>query len=312
MKKRLIIIIFLVVILGATLIVLFSDLWSSIDAGFEGILLESREEIDKIEVIGFIDSLAILKEGEEWHLNGEKLNALPVESLLYTTSKLRVSSILTSEEAVAQQNYVSLKFYEGKKLHSSFRFMEIRGKSIVYSEGGANAYMVELPGYDNITLRKVYSADPDHYRDHLLVSMLPDEIAEIEISPLYGSAFSVMQDSVSKLLVKDNDGKELAVSERKIRLLLSYFSAIRFEEYLPGEQFPADFDSLSPSAKIVIKDFAGIGHELKIYKWIKPGSDQADLFSALLLYDQDPQIMIVNYTYLDLLIRGLETYLPAQ
>ncbi len=73
-----------------------------------------------------------------------------------------------------------------------------------------------------------------------------------------------------------------------------------------------DLDPSSPSAKIVITDFAGVSHELRIYAWIKSGEDKADLFNALMKFDQDPQIMIVNYAYLDLLIRGLETYLPAQ
>lgn len=313
MKKRLFIIIFLVVISGGTVILLLNDPWSSLDAGFEGVLLESPENVDRIEVIGFPDTLAMLKMGDEWYLNGdEKLNSLPVESLLYTSSKFRLVSLLTSEEVAAQKEYVSLSFFEGRKLLSSFRFMVIRGKNVIYREGAANAYIVQLPGYNDLTLKKVYSADSDHFRDHLLVSMLPDEIAEIRIMPLHGSAFSVKQDSASRLEVKDLEGHEITISERKVRLLLSYFSAIRFEEYLGTEKIPADFDSSSPSAKIMVRDFGRGSRELEIFSWIKPGEDEPDLFNALVLFDEDPQLMIVNYTYLDLLIRGLEFYLPTQ
>jgi hypothetical protein len=313
MKKRLFVVIFLLLITAGTVIVLLSDPWSTVDEGFGGILLESPEKVDKIEVIGPLDTLSILKRGDEWHLNGEeKLNSLPVESLLYTTSKFRVLSILTTEEATAQQEFVKLRFYEGKKLLSTFRFMEIRGKNIVYRAGGANAYMVALPGYDDVTVKKVYTADPDHFRDHLLVRMLPDEIAEIEITPLHGSAFSVSQDSSSIFVIKDIERQIVTVSERKIRLLLSCFSAIRFEAYLLPDQIPVDFDSSAPSSRIVISDFEGISHELKIYTWMKTGEDEPDLFNALVRFDQDPQLMLVNYAYLDLLIRGLETYIPAQ
>jgi len=313
MKKRLIIIIFLVVISGGTVILLLGDPWSSIDAGFEGILLDSPEKVDRIEVAGFPDTLLMLKRGDDWLLNGEeKLNSLPVESLLYTSSKFRVVSLLANEEAAAQREYVTLSFYVGRKELSSFRFMMIRGKSIIYREGGENAYMVELPGYNDLTLKKVYSADPDHFRDHLLISMLPDEIAEITITPLHGDAFSVRQDSSSFLEVSDMEGHEIVVSERKVRLLLSYFSAIRFEEYLDAGQTPTDLNTSLPSARISIRDFGGKSHELNIFQWIREGEDEADLFNALVLYDQDPQFMIVNYTYLDLLIRSLETYLPAQ
>ena len=313
MKKRLFVVFFLLLITAGTVIIILSDPWSSIDEGFDGILLESPENVDKIEVIGPLDTLAILKMRDEWHLDGvETLNSLSVESLLYTTSKFRVLSILTMEEAAAQQEFVSLSFYEGKKLVSEFRFMELRGKNIVYRVGGANAYMVALPGYDDITVKKVYTSDPDHFRDHLLVRMLPDEIAEIEIIPLHGSAFSVSQDASSQLVVKDTEGQLVTVSERKIRLLLSYFSAIRFEEYLLPEQIPVDFDSSFPFSGIVISDFGGISHEMKIYPWIKAGEDEPDLFNALVRFDQDPQVMLVNYAYLDLLIRGLEIYLTAQ
>lgn len=313
MKKRLIIIIFIVLITGGAVLILLRDPWSSLDNGFEGVLLASPEKVDKIEVRGFPDTLYIQKEGNDWILNGkEKLNNLPVESLMYTSSKFRMVSLLNSDEAAAQQDYISISFYEGRRVLSSFRYMVIRGKSVVYREASDHAYMVELPGYNDLSLKKVYSADPDHYRDHLLVSMLPDEIAEIEIRPLYGGAFTVMQDSSSLLVVRDMEGHELVVSERKVRLLLSYFSAIRFEEYLDDKKIPLTLDPSEPSAKIMIRNFNGESHRLNIYKWCQDGEEEADLFNALVLYDQDPQFMIVNYTYLDLLLRGLETYLPGQ
>lgn len=313
MKRQMIIIIVLVLISAGVVFVLLNKSWSTVEVGFEGVMLASPEKADKIEVIGLQDTLIMQKMGDDWQLNGEeKLNPVPIQSLLYSSSKIRVISMITAEEAAEQQEYMSLGFYDGRKLLSSFRFMVIRGESIIYKEGADHAYIVELPGYDDLTLKKVFSDDPDHYRNHLMLSMLPEEIAMIEIWPLSGSRFTVIQDTTSQVAVKNFEDQEIAFSERKIRLLLSYFSAIRFEEYLPSKQIPSDLDFSSPSAKIVITDFKGISHILRIYAWTKSGENKPDLFNALVRGNRDPRVMIVNYTYLDLLIRGAETYLPSQ
>ena len=312
MKTRLFVIIFLVLISAGTIILLLRDPWSTLREGFEGILLESPGKVDKIEVISSLDTLRFIKDGDAWQLSGnETLNSIPVESLLYTTSNFRVVSIISVGEIHASKESVNLRFYKGRRLASSFCFQVFRGKNIIFNEGDENAYIVELPGYDNLTVQKVYSAEADHYRDHLLINLLPDEISAVSIQPLYGTGFSVVQDTSANLIVTDADGRKVLVSDRKMRLFLSYFTAIRFEEFLPESRVPAEFDHSAPSSKIMVTDFRGHTHELKIYHWFKAGEDKPDLYNALLIFDQNPQILIVNYTYLDLLIRGLEVYLPG-
>lgn len=310
MKSRTIIFLIILVLAAAGLIyVIKMESLPGMKGGMKGMLPESTEKIDRIEVIASADTLHLLRSEAGWIFeDGELLNQEALESLLFTASNLRLVSIVSSEEVAKQQEYTSLRFYRKKMLEAEFRFLEFRDRNVLYREGDEQAYLIELPGYDERTIRKVFTPNPDHYRDHLLLNLLPSEISAVEIAPLKGSGFSVSQDVTANIVVQDMNMQEVMVSERKIRLLLSYFNAVRFEEYLPEDQVPAGFDPSMPSAMFRVTDFGDREYTFRVYQWYSSDGDEPDLFKALVLYNDNPQILIVNYTYLDLLIRGLETY----
>lgn len=310
MKSRTIVllIILLLAVTGILYIVKTETLLSK-NTGLKGILPESTEKIDRIELIASVDTLQLLRSEAGWSFrDGELLNPESIESLFFTVSNIRLVSIVSSEEVAKQPEFITIRFHQKRKLETEFRFLEYRDRNILYKEGEEQAYLVELPGYDDRTFRKVFSLNPDHYRDHLLLNLLPSEINAVEISPLKGSGFSVSQDVTANIVVRDMNKQEVSVLERKIRLLLSYFNAIRFEEYLPADQVPPGFDPSRPSAEFSVTDFGGVSYSFRIFQWRRSDSEEPDLFKALVLYNDNPQILVVNYTYLDLLIRGLEVY----
>ncbi len=313
MKSRLKILIFMLLASAGAILLIFNDRWSTVDGGKDSLLLKSPEKIDKIELTGMADTLMMFKPGLQWQLdNGEVLNNSSVESLLYTASNFRVLSIITLVEVSDLREYIVLNFYRGKKKSTSFMFFMLRGRPVIYQEGSKNAYMVELPGYSDLSVEKVFSLNPNHYREHLLIDLLPNEISELRIIPLRGSGFSVSQDTAAYLQIMNIEGDEVMVEERKIRMLLSYFVAIRFEDKLPQEMIPDDFNPSIPSAEITITDFLGNTNVLGVFQWIKEGEESPDLFNALVLHNDNPQLLIVNYTHLDVLMRSLENYLPSK
>lgn len=314
MKSRTIVFLVILVLAAAGIIfIIKTESLPGMKSGMKGVLPESTEKIDRIEIIAAADTLHLLKSEAGWIFeDGELLNQEALGSLLFTASNLRLVSIVSSEEVAKQQEYTSLRFYQRKKLEAKFRFLEFRDRNVLYQEGDEQAYLVEIPGYDERTIRKVFTPNPDHYRDHLLLNLLPSEISAVEITPLKGSAFSVSQDVTANIVVRDMNMQEVLFSERKLRLLLSYFNAVRFEEYLPSDQVPAGFDPSRPSAMFRVTDFGGVEYTFRIYQWSRAAGEEPDLFKALVLYNKNPQIMIVNYTYLELLIRGLEAYQLAE
>ncbi len=313
MKPRLIVLIFMVLVSAGAIILILNDRWSTVDGGLDGMLLKSPEKIDRIELIGSSDSLVMYKSGMQWQLgNAEVLNNSSIESLLYTASNFRLRSIISSVEILDLQDYIKLNFYRGKKSAASFNFFIKSGRPIIYMEGSENAYMVELPGYSDLLVGKAFSLNPNHYREHLLISLLPMEISSLKIIPLKGRGFSLTQDTAAYLQIRNIEGDSVQVEERKIRMLLSYFAAVRYEDRLAQEMIPVDFNPLNPSAEIRITDMQGNTNVLLIFQWIKAGEESPDLFEALVLYNSEPQLLIVNYTHLDILIRSLENYLPTK
>ncbi len=314
MKSRNIFLLIFFVLLAAGIIyVVKTDTYTTMKSGMKGVLPESTDKIDRIELIASPDTLQLLGSESGWSFeDGEVLNQEAIESLLFTASNLRVLSIVSSEEIMKQQDHIDIKFYRGRKKEAAFRFLEYRDRNVLYQEGDEQAYLVELPGYDERMLKKVFSLNPDHYRDHLLLNLLPSEISAVEVTPLKGSGFSVNQDVTASIVVRDTDMQEVQVSDRKVRLLLSFFNTVRFEEYLPADQLPSDLDPAMPSAMFRVTDFSGDSHVFRIYQWSRTEGDEPDLFKALVLYNENPQHMIINYSYLDLLIRGLEVYQVAE
>lgn len=314
MKSRNIILLVILVLGAAGVIyIVKTDPFTSMSSSMKGMLPGTSERIDRIKVISAVDTLNIIRTGSNWSFEeGEVLNKETIESLLFTASNLHLVSIVSAEEIAKQSDFIKLQFYQSKRLEASFIYVVYKDRSVLYTEGSEQAYLVELPGYDERSIRKVFSLNRDHYREQLLLNLLPSEIRKVEVLPLTGSAFSVTQDVNAIVKVKDARQVDVPFEDRRIRLLLSYFNALRFEEVLSDEKEAVGFDASKPAASFSVETFAGERHRFRIYTWIRPGSGEADLFKALVLHNEKPQILLVNYTYLDLLIRGLEVYQSAQ
>lgn len=309
MNKRNLILAILVLV-SAVLIFLVMRDRSATGAGGElkTMLPESTAKVNRIGVIRSADTLKMFANEGNWELqDGEILNREVVEHLLYCVAGMRVQSIISAEELAGQQDRVRVTLYRSNKKLADLFLVEYREKNFIVSEGGKNAYMVELPGYDDLRLRKVFSADADHFREYLLFSLLPPEIAEVSVDPLQGSSFTVKQDSSARISVHGPAGEELEYSDRKVRLLLSYFNTLRFEGYLPGNEVPGDLNLEEPDATVFIKEFSGTERRIEVFRWLN-ADGEPDIFRALVSYNDAPGLLIVNYSYLDLLIRGHGAY----
>ena len=61
-------------------------------------------------------------------------------------------------------------------------------------------------------------------------------------------------------------------------------------------------------ATIVVTSLASEQHSLKVFSYRAYPGDEAHLFRALVLYNEEQDALIVNYIYLDVLMRGLSHY----
>ena len=310
MKNRWLLYSFLALLLLAIGLVYFMDPWSTTGSRFDEILPEEPERISRITVIGDYDTLVFTKNDSTWLMGGEEMNKDAVENLLYAAHGLKMKSILAPAELQKKNQVLEMIFEHGRREAGHFLLGSSPSGYFVVSPGEDQGYGVELPGYADLPLEKVFSPNADHYRQHLLVDLLPAEIRSVTVQPWKGRAFIAEQDSLYDIMVVvpgENRNVTDSVSEHRIRLLFSYFNAIRYTRLAePGELNGAL--SGTPFSSVEVTTFQGNRINIEVFQWIPPGAPEPDLFEAIVLYNGKPQPLVVNYYYLDLLMRGLEHY----
>ena len=311
----------LIVSLLAVLVVLLliTDPWSTLGKESRQLVLTDVDAVDRIVLADTYDSTELVKVNGSWLLYGEEAcNQTTVENLLIAASRLQISSIVSTGHEEGQDAESGetrrITWFRGKKALLSYGFTVVSGRSLVIPPGSDRAYYVAVSGYPDLKLEKVFSSASNHYREHLLIDLLPSEISRIEIGLPSGEAFSFSQYSYGNIHVEADSEyttlPEADFNEHAIRLLFSYFTSIRFEKKagIPADSLSGSGQSEAPMATLHVASFSGEDHFLRVYPYSESPGEEPQLFQALVLYNQEPEALFVNYIYLDVLMRGLSHY----
>ena len=301
-------------------LLLISDPWSSVSKEGRKVALRDMEAVDRIKLVDVYDSTELVKVDGDWLLFGEEpCNPTSVENLLIAAHRLRISSMVgldaERDPGAEPPPLRRITWYKGDRVLLSFGFYTHEsGQYLVRIPDSEHAYFVTVSGYPQLKLHKVFSSASNHYREHLLIDLLPSEISHIGIELPSGEAFGFVQDSLGNIRMEVyKEGISLPgeeINELAIRLLFSYFTSIRYENKSgisaaslsgPGSENP-------PMATIQVRSFSGESHLLRIYPYRESPGGEAHLFKALVLYNQEPEALFVNYIYLDVLMRGISHY----
>jgi hypothetical protein len=249
----------------------------------------------------------------------EACNQVSVDNLLVAASRLQINSML----ALDQENALGagtgearkISWFKGAKLLLSYDFFSFSDDYLVIPPRSDKAFYVSVAGYPDLKLNKVFSSASMHYRKHLLIDLLPKEISSISIQLPSGEDFRFRQDSLGNIELEVNEEFALApgqsLNELSIRLLFSYFTSIRFERKagIPADSLIGPGSGSAPLAILQVSSFEGEEHQLKVFPYHESPGEKAHLFKALVIYNQEPEALLVNYIYLDVLMRGLSHYL---
>lgn len=296
---------------SAFLLVLLIDPWSTTGDSMEDLLPADPDKVREVSVISGIDTLVMSRHDSVWLFGKEVLNQGAVENLLFAAAQLSMKSIIPGEITDSIGAFAELIFKGSSKEIGHFFIARYGRGYIIFGKGSGTGYGVEVPGYEALSLEKIFSVNPDHYRKHLLMDLLPSEIRSIEVQTDEGGAFLAVQDSMYNITVSAiPSGKDITrqVDEHDIRLLFSYFNAIRYEQVVNLYDASGSGDPGSPMAVIQVRSFDGRNWKFDIFPWFMKGEEQPDLFRALVYYNDNPVLLSVNYYYLDLIMRGVEAY----
>lgn len=312
MKTRTYIVILAMLLLFSGAGIVFISPWSTTGNKFEKLLPEKPETADRILIKSGYDPVAFYFESGEWKFEDEVLNEKAVQSLLLAAGNLRLKAIIPGNELNVVNQVVDIAFLKGNRELGRFLFTHNELGSFIFHDEMEKAYGVELIGYEHLPLEKIFSANPDHFRNHLLINLLPSEVKRLEIVPIEGKAFRAEQDTSYNVSVSDfYSGEDVThlVSEKKIRMLFSYFNGIRYVEQAAQEEIATGSFPDTQLASVAVTDFSGNEYKLSVYHWYRPGEADPDMFRALVLFNNIATPLKVDYLYLDLIIRGLEKYM---
>ncbi len=320
MKSRRYIVLVLSVLLIAVFLLIFTDPWSTLRGNDKRIELKHVSEVDRIVLTNSYDSVLLVKEDGLWMLNGqETASAVPVENLLIAAERLEISSIVSAGSESGRQGenrgkVRRISYYGGEKVIRSYDFQALGDRYMVTPPGSDQSYFVSVAGYPGLNLDRVFSSSANHYREHLLIDLLPSEISEIHIELSTGQGFSFTQTESGDInCVPSNDQTTLPAGELNdlsTRLLFSYFTSIRYDSKsgFSAEALSRAGTANQRMAKLQVKSFKGEDHSLQIFPYQKTSDSGPHLFKALVIYNNDPEALVVNYIYLDVLMRKLSHY----
>jgi hypothetical protein len=303
------------IVVLSVLILVFTNPWSTMGSSSRQVALKSPGEVDRIKLADPMDSTMLVREVDTWILNGtEEAGKVPVENLLIAAERLEINSIISTDPESGNTPGRIVSYYKGNKVLLSYELLEREGRYLITPLASENSYFVSVSGYPGLNLERVFSANSNHYREHLLIDLLPSEIAKIEIDLSDGTNFRFEQDrdgSVTCISTHNNTTTEVEnMNEQAVRLLFSYFTSIVYEDksgITASSLFQAD--SLPQAMALLhVESYGGEKHSLHVFPYVENQGDQAHMFKALVFYNNDPESLIVNYIYLDVLMRSLSHY----
>ncbi|MBE9519418.1 MAG: hypothetical protein IMY68_12635 [Bacteroidetes bacterium] len=315
MQNRRPILVLFIVISAVLLLILLADPLKLREQGSGSVALKNMEEVDRIVLLDSYNTTELNRRDGAWYLFGaEPVSPVAVENLLIAASRLEVSSILTYEESgesnQALEDFKEVTFFSGDKVLLAYRLKTESGRFLLHPIASDKAFYLALPGYPDLDLDRVFSATPDHYREHLLIDLRPSDISSIEIELASGDAFRFSQDMEGHITCDPlNDSTILpqtAPNELAMKLLFSYFTSIRYER---RAGIPADSLLVTNSLFTVgVTSLSGEHHSMQVFPYQEIPGSKTDLFRALVLYNDEQDALFVNYIYLDVLMRGLSHY----
>jgi hypothetical protein len=305
----------IILFIVSVLVLLFFNPWHSPRREKRQILLGDPGQIDQIRITGPGSSVILGKSGETWKLSGGKsANQLAIENLLFAAERLQVDAVQTDFSAVDKEALKEVSFLSKEKLVLQYQTVSREGRFMILPGGSERAYAVSLPGYPELELNQVFSDLESHYSDHILIELLPGEIRQIEVEKRGNPPFRFTSDNAGEmscfLPLSDSLVPMEGIDEESVRMLFTYFTSIRYEEKAGEQLYTLTKEEMDERwlADISLESNEGEKHSLQVYSLPGENEKKEHMFLALVIHNGSPEPLLVNYIYLDVIMRAFPAY----
>ncbi len=303
------------VLLIAALLLIFTDPWSTLRKEGKRIILKDRSAIDRILIWDLYDSIHLIKQNQSWYLFGtEKVNQVAVDNLLFAAERLHISSVITLDKGSGNRAARKLRYYKGEKVQVAYDFQMVDDQYLITPQGSDQSYYITVSGHAGRNLDKVFSSSANHFREHLLMDLVPSEVSLVEIELDSGEAFRLVRNEEDEIACYSmNSTTQLPsgkLDDLSVRLLFSYFTSIRYDQPagIGSESLLVEDRISSRLARLHVETIGGEKHTLQVFPFYETTGAEAHMFKALVLHNENPEALIINYLYLDVLMRDLSHY----
>ncbi len=300
----------LVLIIVIILVVYFTGEWKKLTGANPGFAVADTSRVEAIRIAGK-DTVQLERSRNGWKVNDRyPADQTAVDNFLFAFSHLEVSGIVNASGLKGQQSRV-ITIHTGRR-EKKLRFYPSPQNSLMLREGSERAYRMEVAGIANAGLPEIFSDNPDHWREKVLINLRPGEIRRIEVEPAgkWGKGF-IIERKKDDLVLKNTEGKTVPadhVDHERVLLYTSYFNEIFYDSVYTDQQATHRILSKEkPDYTIEVTSEQGQNYKLQIYPLVgKNGKD--DIFRALVRFNNGDQLLVVNYVVLDLLRQRLSHF----
>jgi hypothetical protein len=284
---------------------------------------EPQKEITKIEFIESGQKLSLVKEGENWLINGKiETRKSSILFIIRILQEIKIKSpvspeLFESEIAAKRITAVRVKVYEKRKLLKTFLVYKTRSNTygnIMKMKEGSKPFIVYVPGFEG-DIGSGFTLNSLFWQPYTLFNLLPSEIASVDFENISdtSNSFSIINKN-HHFIVRDRSSDLAGWDSNRVTRYLSYFTNIHFESWAfeTGVEEKKIAESQQPLCRITVITSGGNKTALTLWERtiIKDGAKIKDSDRLLGKTQKRDEFFIIRYFDIDPLLKKRSYFFP--
>jgi hypothetical protein len=322
MNKILIRVVFLFMVIGLFLLILFRSRspFGKTNSSFAS---EPREEITKIEFSESRQRLTLEKKGESWLINGKvEARKSGILFILRILKEMKIKSPVSPElfeSEISGKNIipVKVKVYEKRRLLKTFFVFKTGSNTygnIMKIMQASKPFVVYVPGYEG-DIGSGFTLNELFWQPYTVFNLLPSEIASVKLENMSDSAssFSIINKDHHYFL-SSASGRLTGWDSSLVVRYISYFAWVPFESWAfnIGEAEKKSIEAQKPLYRFTVVTTTGRKSVLSLWGMLtgKSGTNEIDSDRLLGKTEEKDELFIMRYFDIDPLIKKRSYFFP--
>jgi hypothetical protein len=284
---------------------------------------DPQKKITRIEFSEDGHQLFLLKEGENWLINGKtEARKSGILFILRILQEIKIKSPVSPElfdneitgKGIAP---VKVRVFEKRKLIKTFLVYKTRANiygNVMKIKEGSKPFIVYVPGFEG-DIGSGFNMNELFWQPYTVFNLLPSEIARVELENLTDStsSFTIVNNN-NHYAISDRDGDLTGWDSTLVTRYLSYFTWIPFESWAfdTGTEEKKIIESRLPMYRISVTTNLGVKTVLTLWEKMSAenGSKTKDSDRLFGKTQTSNEFFIIRYFDIDPLLKKRLYFFP--